>query len=321
MKHCKIILLVGLLASSASALAEKIGVSMAYFDQNFLTIIRQSIEKEAQARHVDVQFEDARGDTGRHTGAGQGIGKAIALRLAKDGFRIGSLDFNGETAHETVRLIEEMGGEALAVAADVADREQVFAAVDKVVAKFGRLDVMVNNAGLGPTTPIEEITPEIYRKVFDVNVGGVYWGIQAAVKYFKQRTPAKTGDIIGKIINASSQAGQVGNPDLAVYGATKFAVRGITQTAAKDLAKFGITVNAYCPGIVRTPMMNGIAQKVADENGQSLEWGLQQWAKNVALGRISESEDVAACVSYLAGVDSDYMTGQALIIDGGMVFN
>ncbi len=255
------------------------------------------------------------------TGAGQGIGKAIALRLAKDGFRIGSLDFNGETAHETVRLIEEMGGEALAVAADVADREQVFAAVDKVVAKFGRLDVMVNNAGLGPTTPIEEITPEIYRKVFDVNVGGVYWGIQAAVKYFKQRTPAKTGDIIGKIINASSQAGQVGNPDLAVYGATKFAVRGITQTAAKDLAKFGITVNAYCPGIVRTPMMNGIAQKVADENGQSLEWGLQQWAKNVALGRISESEDVAACVSYLAGVDSDYMTGQALIIDGGMVFN
>ncbi|HBA6947900.1 TPA: (S)-acetoin forming diacetyl reductase [Escherichia coli] len=255
------------------------------------------------------------------TGAGQGIGRAIALRLAKDGFRVGSLDFNEATAQETVRLIESNGGEALAVKVNVADREQVFSAVDQVADKFGRVDVMVNNAGLGPTTPLEEITPEIYRKVFDVNVGGIYWGIQAALKHFRKRTPSKTGTIIGKIINASSQAGQVGNPDLAVYGATKFAIRGITQTAAKDLAKFGITVNAYCPGIVRTPMMEGIAQKVADENGQSLEWGLQQWAKDVTLGRISEPEDVAACVSYLASSDSDYMTGQALIIDGGMVFN
>lgn len=255
------------------------------------------------------------------TGAGQGIGRAVALRLAKDGFRIGSLDFNGTSAQETVKLIEAAGGEALAVVVDVANREQVFAAVDQIAEKFGRIDVMINNAGLGPTTPIEDITPELYHKVFDVNVGGTYWGIQAALKHFKKRAPAKRGDIVGKIINASSQAGQVGNPDLAVYGATKFAVRGITQTAAKDLAKFGVTVNAYCPGIVRTPMMEGIAQKVADENGQTLEWGLQQWAKNVTLGRISESEDVAACVSYLAGPDSDYMTGQALIIDGGMVFN
>lgn len=186
---------------------------------------------------------------------------------------------------------------------------------------MGRLDVIVNNAGLGPVTPIEDITPEIYHKVFDVNVGGVYWGIQAALKHFKQRKPSETNRIVGKIINASSQAGQVGNPDLAVYGATKFAVRGITQTAAKDLAKYGITVNAYCPGIVRTPMMEGIAKTVADENGKSIEWGLAQWAKNVTLGRISEPEDVAACVSYLASKDSDYMTGQALIIDGGMTFN
>ena len=180
---------------------------------------------------------------------------------------------------------------------------------------------MINNAGLGPTTPIEDITPEIYRRVFDVNVGGTFWGIQAAVKHFKARKPAKKGDVIGKIINASSQAGQVGNPGLAVYGATKFAIRGITQTAAKDLAAIGITVNAYCPGIVRTPMMEGIARKVAEETGKSLEWGLEQWAKNVLLGRISEPKDVAACVSYLAGPDSDYMTGQAVIIDGGMVFN
>lgn len=255
------------------------------------------------------------------TGAGQGIGRAIAIRLAKDGFAIGSLDYNTDTARQTAELISADGGRALAVAVDVSEREQVLAAVDRVVEQFGRLDVLVNNAGLGPTTPLEQITPAIYRKVFDVNVGSIYWGIQAALKHFKARTPGRPGEIVGKIINASSQAGQVGNPDLAVYGATKFAIRGITQTAAKDLANRGITVNAYCPGIVRTPMMEGIAQKVADENGQSLEWGLQQWAKNVTLGRISEPEDVAACVAYLAGPDSDYMTGQALIIDGGMVFN
>ena len=255
------------------------------------------------------------------TGAGQGIGRAIALRLARDGFAIGSLDFNLDTAQQTADLIAADGGAAVAVHADVSERDQVLAAVDQVVAAFGRLDVLVNNAGVAPTTPLEDITPELYRNVFDVNVGSTYWGIQAAIRHFKARTPAHPGQIVGKIVNASSQAGQVGNPDLAVYGATKFAIRGITQTAARDLAPLGITVNAYCPGIVRTPMMEGIAKKVADANGQSLEWGLQQWAKSVTLGRISEPEDVAACVSYLAGPDSDYMTGQALIIDGGMVFN
>lgn len=255
------------------------------------------------------------------TGAGQGIGLAIALRLSRDGFAVGCLDYNEQAAREAVEAIIAAGGEGIAVKVDVALRDDVFRAVDTVVDRFGRLDVIVNNAGLGPTTPIEDITPEIYRRVFDVNVGGIYWGIQAALKHFKTRKPEKLGDVVGKIINASSQAGQVGNPDLAVYGATKFAIRGITQTAAKDLAHLGVTSNAYCPGIVRTPMMEGIAQKVADENGETLEWGLQRWAKNVTLGRISEPEDVAACVSFLAGPDSDYMTGQALIVDGGMVFN
>jgi meso-butanediol dehydrogenase/(S,S)-butanediol dehydrogenase/diacetyl reductase len=255
------------------------------------------------------------------TGAGQGIGRAIALRLAQDGFAIGCLDFNADTAKACAEEIAARSGVAVFGKVDVAKRDEVFQAVTDVVSHFGRLDVMVNNAGLGPITKIEEITPEIFHKVFDVNVGGTFWGIQAAIQHFKARHPVTKGEIIGKIINASSQAGQVGNPDLAVYGATKFAIRGITQTAAKDLAKLGITVNAYCPGIVRTPMMEGIAETVAKENGQTVEWGLEQWAKTVTLGRISEPADVAACVSYLAGPDSDYMTGQALIIDGGMVFN
>lgn len=254
------------------------------------------------------------------TGAGQGIGKAIALRLAKDGFALGCADFNLETAGEVAKEIAAAGGKAKAVQVDVSNREAVFKAVAEVVEAFGRLDVMVNNAGLGPQTPLESITPEIYHKVFDVNVGGTYWGIQAAMEQFRKQGTSKK-KIIGKIINASSQAGQVGNPGLAVYGATKFAIRGITQTAARDLAPEGITVNAYCPGIVKTPMMNGIAQQVADENGKDFEWGMNTFAKNIALGRLSEPEDVAACVAFLAGPDSDYITGQALIVDGGMVFN
>lgn len=249
------------------------------------------------------------------TGAGQGIGKAIAERLAKDGFAVSCADFNIDAANQVADGINKNGGKAIAVKVDVSDRDQVFNTVNETVEKLGGLDVVVNNAGIGPSTPIEEITPEIYRKVFDINVGGTLWGIQAAVAAFKKLGHG------GKIINASSQAGQVGNPNLAVYGGTKFAIRGITQTAARDLAHLGITVNAYCPGIVKTPMMMGIAKEVADAAGKPFEWGLNQFAQNITLKRLSEPEDVAACVSYLAGPDSDYMTGQALIIDGGMVFN
>lgn len=249
------------------------------------------------------------------TGAGQGIGEAIALRLAEDGFAIAVADMNVTSAQAVVEKIEGAGGKACMVEVDVADRDSVFAAVEMAVESLGGLDVVINNAGVGPITPIEDITLEIYRRVFDINVGGVLWGIQAAAKTFKALGHG------GKIINASSQAGHVGNPDLAVYSGSKFAVRGITQTAARDLAPLGITVNAYCPGIVNTPMMQKIAQDVADNAGESFEWGMDQFAKNIALQRLSEPSDVAAMVSFLAGPDSDYMTGQSVLIDGGMVFN
>lgn len=249
------------------------------------------------------------------TGGGQGIGQAICERLAVDGFKVAVADYNIESATAVADSLNEKGFSAIAVKVDVSKREEMIEAVEKTVEIFGDLNVVVNNAGLGPVTPIEDITYEQYRQVYDVNVGGTYWGIQAAVKAFKQLGHG------GKIINASSQAGQVGNPGLAVYGGTKFAVRGITQTAARDLAPLDITVNAFCPGIVKTPMMMNIAQKTADEAGKSFEWGMEQFAQNITLQRLSEPEDVASCVSYLAGPDSNYMTGQALIIDGGMVFN
>lgn len=249
------------------------------------------------------------------TGAGQGIGEAIALRLSRDGFNVAVVDLDLQAATKVAKKIEQTGGSALAIRADVADRTQVFAAVEQAQRTFGGFDVIVNNAGIAPSTPIESITPEIVDKVYNINVKGVIWGMQAAIEAFKQLGHG------GKIINASSQAGHVGNPELAVYSSSKFAVRGLTQTAARDLAPLGITVNAYCPGIVKTPMWQQIDKEISVAAGQPEGYGTQQFAKRITLGRLSEADDVAACVSYLAGPDSNYMTGQSLLIDGGMVFS
>lgn len=249
------------------------------------------------------------------TGSGQGIGRAIALRLAKDGFAVAVADFNSQTADQVAEEIIALGGKALAVTVDVSDRDRVFAAVEQARKELGGFDVIVNNAGIAPTTLIEEITPEIVDKVYAINVKGVIWGIQAAVKAFKAEGHG------GKIINACSQAGHVGNPELAIYSSSKFAVRGLTQTAARDLAPAGITVNSYCPGIVKTPMWEEIDRQISSAAGQPAGYGTAEFAKHITLGRLSEPEDVSACVSFLAGPDSDYMTGQSLLIDGGMVFN
>ena len=249
------------------------------------------------------------------TGAGQGIGKAIALRLVQDGFAVAIADYNDATAQAVADEINQHGGQALAVKVVVSKRDQVFAAVEQARKGLGGFDVIVNNAGVAPSTPIEEIREDVIDKVYNINVKGVIWGIQAAVDAFKKEGHG------GKIINACSQAGHVGNPELAVYSSSKFAVRGLTQTAARDLAHLGITVNGYCPGIVKTPMWAEIDRQVSEAAGKPLGYGTQEFAKRITLGRLSEPEDVAACVSYLAGPDSNYMTGQSLLIDGGMVFS
>ncbi len=196
------------------------------------------------------------------TGASQGIGKAIVERLVKDGFAVALVALNEAKLQQVADEINNNGGEALPLVADVANREEVFAAVEKTVEHFGDLNVIVNNAGLGPTTPIDSITPEQFEKVYGVNVAGVLWGIQE-----------------------------------------------------------DITVNAFAPGIVKTPMMYDIAHQVGQNAGKSDEWGMETFAKNIAMKRLSEPEDVANVVSFLAGPDSNYVTGQTIIVDGGMQFH
>lgn len=260
----------------------------------------------------------ARTDNGKValiTGGGQGIGQAIAERLHADGFKVAIADLNMETAG---RVAENLGGKdggAIALHVNVSDRDSVFNAVDQAVSELGGFDVIINNAGIAPQSPIEEITPESIERIFSVNFNGVVWGIQAATKAFKELGHG------GKIISAASQAGHVGNPGIALYSATKFAVRGLTQTAARDLAQYGITVNTYAPGIVRTPLMEDLAKKTAESAGKPEEWGWEQFTKGITLVRVSEPEDVAGVVSFLSGPDSSYITGQSILVDGGMVFN
>ncbi len=248
------------------------------------------------------------------TGAAQGIGRGIALRLAKDGAHIAIIDLKEEKMAAVAGEIQALGRKATTFVADVSDRQQVYAAVDHAEKELGSFDIMVNNAGIAQVQPIDNVTPEEVDIIVKININGVLWGIQAAAQKFRARGTR------GKIINASSIAGHNGFAMLGVYSATKFAVRGLTQAAALEYAKDGITVNAYCPGIVDTDMWVEIDERFAELTNVPKGATYDKYVEGIALGRAETPDDVAAFVSYLAGSDSDYMTGQALIIDGGIVY-
>lgn len=248
------------------------------------------------------------------TGAGQGIGRAIALRLANDGANIAIVDMKDDKTKVVADEVRKIGRKATTFKADVSKRDEVYAAIDHAEKELGGFDVMINNAGIAQVQAIADVTPEEVEKIFKVNVNGVLWGIQAAAKKFKARKQK------GKIISAASIAGHEGYPLLGVYSATKFAVRALTQAAAREFASVGITVNAYCPGVVGTDMWVEIDKRMAEITGAKIGENYEKFVGGIALGRAETPEDVASFVSYLAGPDSDYMTGQAPMIDGGLVY-
>jgi meso-butanediol dehydrogenase/(S,S)-butanediol dehydrogenase/diacetyl reductase len=247
------------------------------------------------------------------TGAGRGIGRGIALRLARDGHDVAVNDVDADTATAVSKEIAAAGGRTIAVQADVTDRDAVFAMVQRTVEELGGLDVMVANAGIAQVKTLLELTPDDLRRMFDVNVFGVVYCMQAAAE---QMIAQGRG---GKIINAASIAAHSGFDLLGHYSATKFAVRALTQAGAKELAKHKITVNAYCPGIVGTDMWDLIDEGLGGRLGLQKGEALARYSQLITLGRIQTPEDVASFVSYLAGPDSDYMTGQSVMIDGGVV--
>lgn len=248
------------------------------------------------------------------TGAGQGIGRGIALRLAKEGANLALADVKADKLDSVRKEVEALGHKATTVVADVSKRDEVYAAIDHAEKELGGFDVIVNNAGIAQVKPIADVTPEDMDLIFRINVDGVLWGIQAAAKKFQDRGQN------GKIINACSIAGHDGFAMLGVYSATKFAVRALTQAAAKEYASAGITVNAYCPGIVGTDMWVEIDERFSEITGTPKGETYKKYVEGIALGRAQTPEDVAALVAFLASADSDYITGQSILTDGGIVY-
>lgn len=248
------------------------------------------------------------------TGAGQGIGRAIALRLASDGADIAIVDMNEAKMRDVAGEVRDLGRKATTFRADVSKRDDVYAAIENAEKVLGGFDFMVNNAGIAQVQPIADVTQDELDKILKINVGGVLWGIQAAAAKFKQRKQK------GKIISASSIAGHDGFAMLGAYSASKFAVRALTQAAAKEYASDGVTVNAYGPGIVGTDMWVEIDRRFAEITGAKVGETYKKYVEGIALGRAQTPEDVAAFVAFLASPDADYMTGQTPLIDGGLVY-
>jgi meso-butanediol dehydrogenase/(S,S)-butanediol dehydrogenase/diacetyl reductase len=250
------------------------------------------------------------------TGAARGIGRGIALRLASDGLDIAVADLPAmhDDAEGVAEEVRAAGRRATVIDVDVADAQQVDAMVATTVAELGRLDVMVANAGVAQVAPLLEVTPEQFDWLMSINLRGVFLCYTAAARQMIEQ-----GDG-GKIIGAASIAAHKGFAMLGHYSASKWAVRGLTQAAAQEWAPHGITVNAYCPGIVGTKMWDYIDEKIAELQGLQKGEAIAKFSELITLGRVETPEDVAQFVSYLASPDSDYMTGQSVMIDGGVLF-
>lgn len=243
-----------------------------------------------------------KGKTALVTGSGRGLGKAIALKLARMGANIVLNDI--ETSDSVDATAEEFksAGYAVAVAkGDVRKEEDVKRMIKVSLDTFGSLDILVNNAGITKDKPMLMMPEKDWDDVLDINLKGAFLCTKAAAKVMiKQKS--------GKIINIASVAGQYGNPGQANYSASKAGLIGLTKTTAKELAPRGITCNAVAPGLIESKMTEVLPEEIK-----------QNYLKNIALGRFGTPEDVANVVGFLASSDSDYVTGQIIDIDGGLV--
>jgi meso-butanediol dehydrogenase/(S,S)-butanediol dehydrogenase/diacetyl reductase len=251
------------------------------------------------------------------TGAARGIGRAISLRLAQDGFAVTVTDLKSaqDAALEVVDDIARAGGSARFAATDVSLPSDVESAVAEHVQTYRGLDVMVANAGIAITSPLVETTPEQWRQTLEVNLTGVFYCYQAAAR---QMIAQGTG---GRLIGAASVAAHRGGIWQGAYSASKFGIRGLTQSVAQELAPHGITANVYSPGVVHTPMWESIDDEMTRRTGQPTGTAMQAMTGAIPLGRLETPTDVAGVVSFLASPDAAYITGQSIVVDGGMWFS
>lgn len=237
------------------------------------------------------------------TGSARGIGKAIAMKLASEGANIVIVDVNFDAAQETAKEIQAMGRKSFALKVDVTKFDEVEGMINKTKEEWGSVDILVNNAGITKDSLILRMTPEDFDLVININLKGVFNGIKAVFPVMmKQKS--------GKIVNIASIIGLIGNAGQANYSASKGGVIALTKTAAKELASRGVCVNAVAPGYIQTPMTEKLPDNIKVE-----------MMKLIPLSRMGQPEDVAKAVSFLASPEADYITGQVLTVDGGMVMN
>ncbi|MEM7443848.1 MAG: L-iditol 2-dehydrogenase [Pseudomonadota bacterium] len=242
------------------------------------------------------------------TGGAGGIGAAIAGRYVAEGASVAVADIDLNAARA---LAEKLGQHAIGLALDVTHRASIDAAVATTVETFGRLDILVNNAAIYDIENIVDITEESYDRQFAVNVKGLLFTLQAGA-----REMVAQGDG-GKIINLASQAGRRGEPDAAVYCASKAAVISFTQSAGLDLIRYGINVNGLSPGVVDTPMWDHVDALFAKKEGRPIGDKKREVSEAVPYGRMGRPNDLTGAAVFLASSDADYVVAQTLNVDGG----
>jgi NAD(P)-dependent dehydrogenase (short-subunit alcohol dehydrogenase family) len=242
------------------------------------------------------------------TGGGNGIGQAACLEFARAGTRVMLVDINAEASAKTVSVIKEMGGEAQAFQADVSQAADVQAYVEHTLSAFGRIDAFFNNAGIeGELSPLAEYSEAAWDRVIGVNLKGAFLGLRYVL-------PVMIGQKKGSIVNTASVAGTLGAPGLAAYSASKHAIIGLTRTAAGEVGRQGVRVNAICPGPINTRMIHSLEQQI--NPGEPSAVARANVARN-PMGRYGEPEEVARLVVFLASDESAYVNGVAWLIDGG----
>ena len=262
------------------------------------------------------KYEELQGKAGIITGAGRGIGRAIAQRLASEGVAVVITDIDGDTAEATAAEINGTNGKAIGLKVDVTKKEDIEKMIDETINAFGQLDILVNNAGIGAVAPLIDTDDETWDRLMEVNAKGTFLCSKAAAKQMIKQ--GKGGRII---INASG-AGKIA-PGKAVplgaYAASKHAVVGFGRQLGLELSEHQILVNCVCAGIVDTPMWELIDREIADLEGVPRGSVLEKIVASIPLGRIQKPEDVANVVAFLASDDANYMTSDTINVAGGII--
>lgn len=251
---------------------------------------------------------DLAGKAALITGAGSGIGRAIALRLAAEGCAIAALDIDLAGIERTAGEARGKAVETVLEAVDVTDPDRVEKAIKRCIAKLGRIDILVNSAGILRISPLVEMSAGDWNDVFGTNVNGVFHCCKAVLPHMMENRR-------GRIINIASWFGKTGKPNYAAYCASKFAVIGITQSLALEMAPHGVTVNAVCPGTIVNTGMRDYADEAERARGMP---PARERALAIPLGRAGEPDDVARMTAFLASDEAAYMTGQAINVTGGL---